>query len=153
MERTLLLIKPSTIQRGLIGEVIRRLENKGLKICGFKMMKLDDALLDEHYAHLVAKPFYPSIKKSMQSSPVIACCLEGVEAVKVVRDLTGATNGRNALAGTLRGDFCVSVLENIVHTSDSHDAASVEIKRFFREDEIFDYSLATFGYLYTSDEL
>ncbi|MGL5731772.1 MAG: nucleoside-diphosphate kinase, partial [Bacteroidales bacterium] len=142
MEQTLLLIKPSAIQRGLIGEVITRIEKKGLKLTGMKMMNLDDAIINEHYSHLVQKPFFPIIKSSMQATPVIACCIEGIEAVQVVRALTGSTNGRNALPGTIRGDFSVSVLENIVHTSDSIENAKIEVKRFFCDNEIFSYKSA-----------
>lgn len=153
MGQTLLLIKPSAIQRGLIGEVITRIEKKGLKLTGMKMMNLDDAIINEHYAHLVQKPFFPIIKNSMQATPVIACCIEGIEAVQVIRALTGSTNGRNALPGTIRGDFSVSVLENIVHTSDSIENAKIEVKRFFCDNEIFSYKSANFDFTYSPDEI
>lgn len=153
MEKTLLLIKPGAIQRGLIGEVIKRIENKGLQIVGLKMFEFSEALLCEHYSHLVTKPFFPDIKTCMQASPVIACCIEGVEAVKVVRDLTGATNGRNAVPGTIRGDFSVSVMENVVHTSDSLESAAVEVPRFFGENELFSYNRGLLHFIYAPDEL
>lgn len=153
MERTLLLIKPSAIQRGLIGEVIKRIEMKGLKLTGIKMMQLDDTILDEHYAHLCKKPFFPIVKDSMKATPVIACCIEGLEAVTVVRNLTGSTNGRNAAPGTIRGDFSVSVLENIVHTSDSVEAALVEVPRFFKSEELFSYQSSAFAFTYSPDEI
>lgn len=152
MEKTLLLIKPSAVQRGLIGEVVTRLERKGLRIVGFKMMMLNDEILDEHYAHLIEKPFFPRIKKSMTASPIIACCIEGVDAVKVVRNLTGCTNGRDAVPGTIRGDFSSSTSENIVHTSDSIKSAGIEVNRFFKPEEIFDYRLAALDFIYASDE-
>lgn len=153
MERTLLLIKPSAIQRGLIGEVIKRIEMKGLKLCGIKMMQLDDSILNEHYAHLCNKPFFPIVKDSMKATPVIACCIEGIDAATVVRNLTGSTNGRNASPGTIRGDYSVSVLENIVHTSDSAEAAAIEVPRFFKSEELFSYKSATFEFIYSPDEI
>lgn len=139
MEKTLVFLKPSCVERCLIGEVVKRIENKGLIICGMKMMQLDEKILREHYAHLVDKPFFPSIVASMTSSPVVVMCLTGVEAVRVFRAMTGLTNGRNAAPGTLRGDFCMSGQANIVHASDSVENAEIEIKRFFKDDEIFDY--------------
>lgn len=153
MEKTLLLIKPSAVQRGLIGEVITRLEKKGLRVAGLKMMQLSDEILNEHYAHLVDKPFFPRIKKSMTATPIIACCLEGVDAVRVVRGLTGCTNGRDANPGTIRGDYSSSTSENIVHTSDSPKSAGIEVNRFFKPEEIFDFRLATFDFIYTGEEV
>lgn len=117
-----------------------------------KMMQLTDELLNEHYAHLADKPFFGRIKQSMMASPVIACCYEGVEAVQVVRSMTGATNGRNATPGTIRGDYSVSAQENIVHTSDSPENALIELKRFFKPEEIFDYDLPTRSYLNYDEE-
>lgn len=152
IEKTLVLLKPCTVQRQLIGEIITRFERKGLKICGMKMMQLDDALLSEHYAHLSSKPFFQRVKDSMMTAPVVAMCLEGVDAVSAVRAITGPTNGRLAPAGSIRGDYCMSFQENIVHASDSPEAAEVELKRFFREGEILDYSQAVFDYLYANDE-
>lgn len=101
MEKTLILLKPSAIQRGHIGHIISRFENKGLRIAGLKMMQLTDEIIDEHYAHLLDKPFFPRIKASMMATPVIAGCIEGLDAVAVVRTLTGVTNGRNAAPGTI----------------------------------------------------
>lgn len=152
MEKTLVLLKPSALQRGLVGEVTKRFEQKGLKLVGMKMMQLDDAILDEHYAHLKERPFFPRLKKAMMASPVIACCYEGIEAVEVVRALTGATNGRKAQPGTIRGDFSMSGQENIVHASDSVENAKIEIDRFFKPGEIFEYPHATLDFIYASDE-
>jgi nucleoside-diphosphate kinase len=101
MERTLVLLKPSTVQRALIGEIISRFEKKVLRIAGMKMLQLDDKILEEHYAHLVKKPFFPSLKASMKKTPVVAMCLEGVDAIAVVRYITGYTNRRKADAGTI----------------------------------------------------
>ena len=105
MERTLVLLKPCTLQRGLVGEIISIFEKKGLHLCGMKMMQLDDAILNEHYAHLAQRPFFQRVKSSMEAAPIIAMCLEGVEAVTVVHALAGPTNGRNAPAGTIRGNY------------------------------------------------
>lgn len=153
MERTLVLLKPSTVQRALIGEIISRFEKKGLRIAGMKMMQLDDKILEEHYAHLVEKPFFPALKASMMKTPVVAMCLEGVDAIAVVRYLTGYTNGRKADAGTIRGDYCMSNQQNIVHASDSPTAAAAELARFFRAEEIFDLRDLNMDRLYAVDEM
>lgn len=152
MQKTLVLIKPSAIQRGLVGEVISRFEKKGLQIVGFKMMTLSDELLEIHYAHLLSKPFYKRIKDSMQATPVLALALRGVEAIEAVRKMSGATNGRDADIGTIRGDYSMSVQENIVHTSDSPENARIELDRFFKEEELFDYELHILPHLYANDE-
>ena len=153
MEKTLVLLKPCTLQRGLVGEVINRFEKRGLRLAGMEMMQLTDAILDEHYAHLREKSFFRILKDSMMSTPVIACCFEGIEAVNVVRAMAGATNGRNALPGTIRGDYCMSNQQNIVHTSDSLENAKIELARFFKPEEIFEYESSNLGYLYALDEL
>ena len=119
LEKTLVLLKPCTLERGLMGEIINRFEKKGLRIAGMKMMQLDDKILAEHYSHLVDKPFFGILKASMMRTPVVAMCLEGVDAIAVVRTITGSTNGRNADPGTIRGDYCMSNQQNIVHASDS----------------------------------
>mgnify|MGYP002516281699 CR=1 FL=1 len=152
MERTLILLKPCTIQRRLAGEILSRFEKKGLRIVGLKMMQLSDELLNEHYAHLADRPFFPLVKASMMAAPVVACCLEGKDVVEVVRAMTGATNGRKALPGTIRGDYSVSGQENVIHASDSPENAEVEIRRFFRNEELFDYSDPLKPFLYSSDE-
>ena len=152
MQKTLVLIKPSAIQRSLVGEVVSRFEKKGLQIIGFKMMTLSDDLLKTHYAHLVEKPFFKRIKDSMQVTPVFAMALKGVGAVEVVRKMSGATNGRNAEPGTIRGDYSMSIQENIVHTSDSPENAVVELDRFFNKDEIFEYEPLLIPHLYANDE-
>lgn len=152
LEKTLVILKPSTVQRGLVGEITARFERKGLRLAGMKMMQLTDELLNEHYAHLADKPFFSRVKNSMMASPVIACCYEGVDAVQVVRSMTGATNGRAAAPGTIRGDYCVSAQENIVHTSDSPQNATEELNRFFKPEELFDYTLCTQSYLNYTEE-
>lgn len=153
MEKTLVILKPSCVQRTLVGEVISRFEKKGLRLAGMKMIQLDDAILNEHYAHLKGMPYFQRVKDSMQTSPVIVQCWEGVDAAKVVRVLIGVTNGREALPGTIRGDFSVSSQENIVHASDSAESAAIELKRFFKEEEIFDYKLSVLANLYASSEI
>lgn len=152
MQKTLVIFKPSAIQRELLGEVLSRFERKGLRIAGLKMVQLTDEILTEHYAHLSSKPFFQRIKDSMMICPVVICCLEGLDAVQVVRQMAGSTNGRNAELGTIRGDYSMSVQENIVHTSDSPETAAIELKRFFRPEEIYEYTQNAFPNLYANDE-
>jgi nucleoside-diphosphate kinase len=153
MEKTLVILKPSCLQRGLVGEVTKRFEQKGLRLCGIKMCQLTDEQMSQHYAQHAGKPFFQQLKDAMMVTPVIVCCYEGVEAVEVVRQMAGVTNGRKAMPGTIRGDFSMSFQENIVHTSDSIETAKIELQRFFKEDEIFDYPQPQFSFLYAADEL
>ncbi len=153
MEKTLVILKPCTIQRAIIGEIISRFEKKGLALMGMKMVWLTDEILTEHYAHLNSKPFFQRVKDSMMTCPVIVCCWKGKNAIEVVHKMAGATNGRDAQPGTIRGDYSVSVQENIVHTSDSPETAEIELNRFFRPDEIFDYTPLLMSNLYASDEI
>ncbi|MDD6209362.1 MAG: nucleoside-diphosphate kinase [Bacteroidales bacterium] len=152
MERTLVILKPGTVQRGLIGEVTSRLEKKGLFLVGLKMQWLDDQILSEHYSHLKDKPFFGLLKKAMSSCPVVLMCWEGKDAVSVVRTLIGPTNGRLAPAGTIRGDYSMSTQENIIHASDSTENAEIEINRFFKKEELFDYQFKLIDSIYASDE-
>lgn len=153
MEKTLVILKPSAIQRALVGEVIKRFEQKGFQLAGIKMIQLEDKILNEHYAHLLDRPFFKRIKDSMMITPVIVTCWMGKDAVRVVRTMTGSTNSRDAVPGTLRGDFAMSMQENIVHTSDSVENAKEELARFFNDDEIFDYSNVMLPFLYANDEI
>ena len=153
MERTLVLVKPDGIQRGLIGEVVSKFEQKGLKLVGIKMMTLDEAVLREHYAHIANKPFYKGVEKFMRSTPIIAMCWEGVEAIETVRILAGITKARAANPGTIRGDFAMSVACNVIHASDGFDTASKELKRFFKPDEIFEYDKSEYMHVYLDDEI
>lgn len=153
MEATLVILKPSAIGRAIAGEVISRFEKKGLIIAGMKMMNLTSELLDEHYAHLIDRPFFPRIKASMMATPVVVMCIKGIDAVQVVRSMTGVTNGRKAAPGTIRGDYSMSGQENIVHASDSVENAQIELNRFFKPEEIFDYTPTVLNYLYASDEI
>lgn len=138
LERTFVMLKPDCVTRGLIGEVISRIEKKGLCIVAMKMIRLDEKKVDEHYAHLKDKGFYPELKRFVMASPVVAMVVEGVEAVSVMRDMCGPTNARKAPAGTIRGDFSNSVQKNVVHCSDSKETAEQEIKRFFKKEEVFE---------------
>lgn len=151
-EQTLIIIKPDAIHRNLLGEIISRFEKKGLKIIGLKMAKLDDPIIEEHYFHHKDKPFFPGIKKFMQSSPVTIMVLEGFNAISATRLIVGPTRGYEADAGSIRGDFSLSAQSNIVHASDSQTSAQEEIKRFFKDEELFHYTKAEFPYLYADDE-
>ena len=151
-EKTLVLIKPDAIQRGLVGTILQRFENKGLKIVGMKMMSLDEAVLAEHYSHIADKPFFPGVSKFMQSSPVIALCLEGLEVVNAVRLITGITKSREAEAGSIRGDFAMSIACNVIHTSDSLESAKAEVPRFFTDEEIHSSQKSEYEHVYTQDE-
>jgi nucleoside-diphosphate kinase len=132
-ERTLVLIKPDAVRRGLIGEVISRFERKGLAIDAMRQRTMDAALADEHYAEHVGKAFYPPLKEFMTGGPLVSMILSGDQAVEVVRALTGVTDGRKAAPGTIRGDFSLSNRENLVHASDSPESAKREIALWFPE--------------------
>lgn len=153
MEQTFIILKPSAIKRSLVGDVLTRFQRKGLVIAGIKMMQLDEAILRVHYAHLVDRPFFPSLVKSMTSTPVIVMVLEGKDVVNVVRAMVGATNCRAAAPGTIRGDFGMSGQENIIHASDSPENAVIEINRFFSPSEIFSYGMLTTSSVYAPDEM
>lgn len=131
VERTLVLIKPDAVRRGLVGEILGRFERKGLTIEAMVLRGMDAALADQHYAEHVEKPFYPPLKDFMTSGPLIAAVLSGDQAIEVVRALVGVTDGRKAAAGTIRGDLSMSNRENLVHASDSVDSAKREISLWF----------------------
>jgi len=140
MQTTLILLKPDTIERSLIGQVVSRLENKGLKIVGLKMMELNDDLINEHYDFLMDKPFFPSLRSYMQRTPVVAIAAKGVNAIATVRMLTGATNPMEALPGSIRGDYALTIDANIIHASDTPENAEIELNRFFKWENIFEYN-------------
>ena len=152
MEKTLVIFKPGAIQRGILGEIMKRFEQKGLILCGLKMTQLTDELLTAHYDHLKEQPFFQRIKDSMMACPVVVACWKGVDAVTVVRSITGVTNGRIAQPGTIRGDYSMSMQENIVHASDSIETAVIEIKRFFKPEELYHYPVALINSFYANDE-
>ncbi|MFN2462825.1 MAG: nucleoside-diphosphate kinase [Candidatus Dormibacteria bacterium] len=141
-ERTLVLVKPDGVQRGLVGEVIGRLERKGLKITALKLMQADEALAREHYAEHVEKPFFKGLSDFITSSPLVAMVVQGPNVVANVRAMMGVTNPANAAPGTLRGDFGLSIGMNLVHGSDSPESAAREIDIFFEAEELLDYERA-----------
>lgn len=133
VERTLVLIKPDAVRRGLVGEILGRFERKGLGVDSMVLRTMDDQLADQHYTEHVEKPFYPPLKAFMTSAPLVALVLSGDQVIEVVRGLVGATDGRRAEAGTIRGDLSLSNRENLVHASDSADSAKREIALWFPE--------------------
>ena len=147
-EKSLIIIKPDAVQRNLIGEIVGRFEKKGLKIVGLKMMSVEDATLEEHYAHIKDKPFFPGIRDFMKSSPVVVIALEGVNAISAIRLLVGPTKAWEANAGTIRGDFSLSTQSNIVHASDSIENGILEVERFFRQEELFTYQKIDTDFVY-----
>ena len=137
METTLILLKPDCITKGHCGDVLQRFEKAGFRIRGCKMLRLGDKLLREHYAHIAHKPFFPEVETFMQSSPVIAIALEADGVIDKVRTLLGPTDSKKAAPGTIRGDFGVDVMVNVVHASDSLETSKVELVRFFQDGELF----------------
>lgn len=138
-ERSLVLLKPDAVQRGLVGQLIARLEARGLKIAGLKLMRLDLPLARRHYAEHVEKPFFAGLAEFMMSSPIVAMAVEGKGAVEAARGAMGATNPQSAAPGTIRGDFGLDIGRNLIHGSDSPEAAERELAIFFAEEELFDY--------------
>ncbi len=152
MERTCVLLKPDAVNRGLMGEIVRRFEDKGLKVVGMKMERLAPGKLEEHYAHHKDKPFFKGLVKYMASIPCVVLALEGVEAVEVVRRMVGATSGRKADMGSIRGDLSMSHQQNLIHASGSVEEAGRELKRFFKDNELHEYPLMSLDWLYSEDE-
>lgn len=152
MERTLILLKPDCVQRRLAGRVIARLEDKGFKIVALKMLRVTPELAKRHYAEHVGKGWYPSLEAFITSGPIVALAAEGPEAIRVVRDMVGATNGRNAAPGTLRGDYGCSRQMNLVHASDGPDAAQRELQIFFRPEDFCESTPALQAWTLASDE-
>jgi nucleoside-diphosphate kinase len=152
MERTLVLLKPDCVQRRLMGRVISRFEEKGLNIIALKMLKVSPQLAKEHYAEHVQKPFYPGLERFITASPIVALVVEGLEVIRVVREMLGATSGLKAAAGTLRGDYSSSRQMNLVHASDGPDAAAREISLYFQPHEILPYEPTLLGWFKADDE-
>ncbi len=142
MERTLVLVKPDGVQRGLIGEVIGRLERRGLKLVGMKLMQVDDALARQHYGEHVDRPFFPGLVDFITSSPVVAMAWEADNAVEAVRSTMGQTNPTSSPPGTIRGDLALDIGRNLVHGSDSPQSAQRELALFFSDRELLDYARA-----------
>ncbi|MDR2577031.1 MAG: nucleoside-diphosphate kinase [Puniceicoccales bacterium] len=137
MERTLIIFKPDAMEQALVGRILARFEAAHLRIVAMKMIRLDDVLLREHYAHLAERPFFGAIVAYMTSRPVVIAVLEGEGAIAVVREMTGATDPSLAEKGTIRRDFGKDKTHNVIHSSDSQEGARAEIKRFFKADELF----------------
>lgn len=152
MERTLVLLKPDCVQRRLMGQVISRFEAKGLNIIAMKMMRVTSELSRQHYAEHVEKPFYPSLEKFITGAPVVAMIVEGLEAIRVVREMLGATSGLKAAAGTIRGDFSSSRQMNLVHASDGAEAAEREMGLYFEDSELCPYDVTLTPWLKADDE-
>jgi len=143
LQKTLVLLKPDAVQRGLVGELVSRLERKGLKLVGMKLVRMNDALARQHYAEHVDKPFFKGLAQFITSGPLVAMAIEGEDAICMVRTLMGETNPANAAPGTVRGDYAVSIGLNLVHGSDSLESAQRELALFFKKDEILEYDRAT----------
>jgi nucleoside-diphosphate kinase len=152
MDQTFILFKPDCLQRRLVGRILARFEDKGLNIVAMKMLRITPELAREHYAEHIDKPFYGALEKFITASPVIAAVLEGLEAIRVVREMLGATSGLKAAAGTVRGDFSSSRQMNLVHASDGPEAARREIELYFRADEILLYPPTITPWLRAEDE-
>ena len=152
MEKTVVLVKPDGVQRGLIGEIIHRFERKGLRLSALKMENLTDNLLDEWYSHHKDKSFFKGLKDYMMSYPVVAMVWEGADSVATVRKMIGITKAREAEVGTIRGDFAMSQQLNLIHASEDSEAAKREIGLLFREGEMHDWEKADLNYVYASDE-
>lgn len=152
MERTLVILKPDAINRDLTGELLSRFEKKGLKIVALKMEKLHETKLREHYAHLAEKAFFAELIAFMSSIPSVLVVLEGKDVVNVVRRMCGPTLGREALPGTIRGDYSMSTQANVVHASETPEIAQSEIRRFFAPAEIMDYAKFNFNAIYSETE-
>jgi len=152
MERSVVLIKPDGLQRGFVGEVIRRLEQKGLQLIAIKMISLDDALLDEWYAHHKDKPFFGKLKAYMKSYPVVAMLWEGLDSVSTIRKIIGVTKAREADPETIRGDFAMSQQYNLVHASENSEVAKKEENLMFSPNEIFSWEKIDITQIYTEEE-
>lgn len=152
MERTLVLLKPDCVQRRMMGRVLSRFEDKGLNVIAMKMLLVTPELSKQHYAEHVAKPFYPGLESFITASPIVAMVLEGLEAIRVVRDILGATNGLKAAAGTIRGDFSSSRQMNLVHASDGPESSAREIALYFKPEELCSYEQTLTPWLRAGDE-
>lgn len=152
MERSLVLLKPDCIERRLIGQIISRFESKGLNIVAMKMLRVTPELSKQHYAEHVAKPFYPSLEAFITSAPIVALAVEGLDVIRLIRDMLGATNGLKAAPGTIRGDFSSSRQMNLVHASDSPESAARELALYFKADDFCDHELLLTPSLRAGDE-
>lgn len=152
MEQTLVLLKPDCVQRRLIGRIIGRFEEKGLDIVAMKLMKVTPELSKKHYAEHVAKPFYKGLEDFITGAPVVAMVIQGLEAIRVVREMLGKTNGLQAAPGTIRGDFSSSRQMNLVHASDGPEAAAREVGLYFAPTELCPYNVCLTPWMRAADE-
>lgn len=152
IQQAVILVKPDGLQRGLVGEILTRFERKGLKIIAMKMVNLKDEVLDEWYAHHKDKPFFPGLKEFMTSTPIVAILVEGVDAIESVRIICGSTNARKADAGSIRGDLGMGYQMNLIHASDSEEAAAKERRLIFEDAEVFDYDKDIEVHIYTTED-
>lgn len=152
LERSLVLLKPDCVERRLMGQVIARFEAKGLNIVGAKMLRVTPELSKQHYAEHVSKPFYKSLEDFITSAPIMALAIEGLDAIRVIRDMLGATNGLKAAPGTIRGDLSSSRQMNLVHASDSPESAAREVALYFKSDEICEHELRLTPFMRAGDE-
>ncbi len=148
MERTLIIVKPEGVQRGLIGNIISRFEQRGLKLIGLKLIQITPELAEQHYGVHKGKPFYPGLVKHITSDPVVVGVVEGPKAISVVRTTMGATNAAEAPPGTIRGDYALEIGFNIIHGSDGPETATQEIDLFFKPEELVSYNLVTAPWIY-----
>ena len=139
MQKTLLLVKPDGVQRGLVGQIVSRIEQKGLKLVGLKLMRVSQELANQHYGEHVGKPFFNDLVDFITSSPIVAMAVEGENVVQVMRAIMGTTNPQEASPGTIRGDFGMTIGMNLIHGSDSAESAERELSLFFNSEEILDY--------------
>ena len=153
MERTLILFKPDCVQRRLVGRILSRFEDKGFNVVAMKLLRVTPELAKRHYAEHVHKPFYPGLEAYITSAPIVAAVLEGLETIRVVREMLGATSGLKAAPGTIRGDFSTSRQMNLVHASDGPDAAKREIELYFSPSEVTGYQLTLTQWMRASDEV
>jgi nucleoside-diphosphate kinase len=152
MERTLILFKPDCVQRRLVGRILARFEDKGLNVIAMKLMRVTPELSKKHYAEHVSKPFYATLEKFITGGPIVAAVLEGLEVIRVVREMLGPTSGLKAPSGTIRGDFSSSRQMNLIHASDGPDAAKREIELYFTSGEIHSYVPTITPWLKAEDE-
>jgi nucleoside-diphosphate kinase len=150
METTLIILKPDAVQRGLMGRILARFEDKGLQVVGCKLMQISQELASQHYKDHVSKPFYPGLVRFMTGSPVLVLAVRGMGAITICRGMMGATFGSKAAAGTIRGDFGVSNSFNLIHGSDGPEAAARELGLFFKAGEVLEYPRATEAWIYDS---
>ena len=153
MERTLILFKPDCVQRRLVGRILSRFEDKGFNVVAMKLLRVTPELAKRHYAEHVHKPFYPGLEAYITSAPIVAAVLEGLETIRVVREMLGATSGLKAAPGTIRGDYSTSRQMNLVHASDGPEAARREIELYFSPSEVIGYQPTLTQWMRASDEV